>query len=102
MSDDGGSQKNGDPAKDELLSRWVGKRLGVLRNELAANRQRFQSLELRIDGLSMVLLRGLPFAAEHGEQVADVIMEAASIQHQQGEALFVAADEIRKRSKTTH
>lgn len=77
------------------LAQHVAGRLMALRSEMAENSRRFAIVDLRMEGLTRVLLRGVAFSGEHADQVATVIEEAASTEHQQGEALFVAAQDIR-------
>ena len=103
MSDDSsngsGANRNG---SDESLGRWVAGRLMGLIGEMHENSRRARVVEMRLEGLSRILLRDIPFAHEHLDQVADVVEEAATLEHAQGEALYVAAQDFRARSKTKH
>jgi hypothetical protein len=92
----------GEGGGDETLGRWVAGRLMGLIGEMHENSRRARVIETRLDGLARVLLRDIPFAHEHLEKVADVTEEAAKLEHAQGEALYVAAQDFRARAKTHH
>lgn len=88
-----GSMNGSGPHK--TLGEKVAAGLFELVGELAANRRAQEVQEVRITGLARVLARGVPFAPEHAEQVAEVITQQGDLEHERGSKMYASAAEFR-------